>query len=332
MQSDSPVLRGELHGVGRRFVDSGDTELARAGAAVVINARTSGDLCEEVANGIAIKVDPEPAEWNPGYYQPDIGHFIGIGVDIERADSADRLRRAAESGYELGNHSLTHRMDLTRLGRDEMLGEVQSGADVLLAATGHRPTGFRAPGYTVSDELFEVLAESGMAYDSSVFPCPAYYLAKAAKRAGIRLRGRRSQTILDTPAVLRAPTEPYRVGRPYTKRGSGMLELPIQVTRGLRLPFIGTTITLAGPDRARWLTRRVLGKTLVNIELHGIDALDQRDGLDFLRPHRPDVRVAVARKLAALSAVVETLAAAGYAFVRLDEAAARVSDVVELLR
>jgi peptidoglycan/xylan/chitin deacetylase (PgdA/CDA1 family) len=257
--------------------------------------------------------------------------LFAVGLDLQRSENANRLRRAAESGYEIGNHSLGHRMDLTRLGHDEMLGEVQAGADMLLAATGQRPVGFRAPGYTVTDELFGVLGEAGMAYDSSVFPCPAYYLAKAATRLGIRLRGRQSNSVLDTPAVLGAPTEPYRVGRPYTQRGNGMLELPIQVTRGPRLPFIGTALTLAGPDRARWLTKLVVGKTVVNLELHGIDALDQEDGLAFLRPHQPDVRVPVARKLAALGAVVETLAQAGYAFVRLDEVAARVGDAVESL-
>jgi len=70
----------------------------------------------------------------------------------------------------------------------------------------------------------------------------------------------------------------------------------------------------------------------VNLELHGLDALDQEDGLAFLRPHQPDVRVPVARKLAALSAVVETLGEAGYAFLRLDEAAARLGEAVELLQ
>ena len=258
--------------------------------------------------------------------------LFAVGADAERPQSADRLRAAAESGYEIGNHSLGHRMDLTRLGREEMLEQVRAGADMLFAATGQRPVGFRAPGYTVTDELFDVLGEAGMTYDSSVFPCPAYYLAKAATRAGIRLRGRQSQSILDTPAVLRAPTEPYRVGRPYWKRGSGMLELPIQVTRGPRLPFIGTALTLVGPDRARWLARLAIGKTLINLELHGMDALDENDDLALLRPHQPDVRVPVARKLEALSAVVSTLSGAGYAFVRLDEAAARVGDAVELLR
>ena len=144
----------------------------------------------------------------------------------------------------------------------------------------------------------------------------------AAVSALYRARRRPSRGVIDPRNVLRAPTRPYFVGAPYFTRGEGLLELPIQVTRGLRLPFIGTSVTLAGPERARLLARMCVGEPLVNLELHGIDVLDADDGLDALRPHQPDVRVAHGRKLAALSAVVEVLRAAGYAFVTMREAAA----------
>ncbi len=100
-----------------------------------------------------------------------------------------------------------------------------------------------------------------------------------------------------------------------------MLELPIQVTRGLRLPFIGTYITLAGLSGARWLAGMCLGAPLINLELHGIDVLDASDGLEALRPYQHDVRVKKEDKLAALHATFDTIRAAGYSFVTLREAA-----------
>lgn len=251
--------------------------------------------------------------------------LFGVGEDLARAESASRLRTLVAAGHEVGNHSLRHRYDLTRLGRDGIREEVDGGVRAIQRATGFRPTGFRAPGYTVTDEVFEVLRDLGVSYDSSVFPCPPYYLAKAAKLAAIAALGRSSRSILDTPRVLGAPTRPYRVGAPYWSRGSGVLELPIQVTRGLRLPFIGTALTLAGPSRARLLTRTVLGEPLVNLELHGIDVLDVRDGFPELSSHQPDARIPYVRKLETLAAVVETLRDAGYHFVRLDEAARHFS-------
>ncbi len=247
--------------------------------------------------------------------------LFAIGSDLSRAEAAQRLRHLADRGHEVANHTLDHRYDLTRLDRDEIGRQIVDGASAIEAATGRRPTGFRAPGYTVTDTVFDVLADLGVAYGSSVFPCPPYYLAKAAALAAIGIRGRQSRSVLDTPSMLRAPTRPYRVGRPYWTRGSGMLELPIQVTRGPRLPFFGTALTLAGPAGARFLTQLVIGEPLVNLELHGIDALDASDGFPELLGHQLDARVPHRRKLEALAAVVETLRAADYSFVRLDEAA-----------
>lgn len=247
-----------------------------------------------------------------------------IGSDLARPEARAGLRSAAEAGHEIANHSLDHRYDLVRLGREEIRRQIEESARLIAEATGQRPTGFRAPGYTISDEVFEVLTELGVAYDASVFPCPAYFAAKTAAIGAIAVRGRTSRSIVDTPNVLRAPTRPYRVGRPYWKRGSGLLEIPVQVTRGLRLPFIGTSVTLAGPSRARLLAKMCIGEPVVNLELHGIDVLDAADGLEALRPHQPDVRVPYTRKLDAILAVVEELRRAGYTFVTMQEAASQL--------
>jgi peptidoglycan/xylan/chitin deacetylase (PgdA/CDA1 family) len=251
--------------------------------------------------------------------------LFAIGSDLSRPESAAKLRAAREAGCELANHSLDHRYDLVRLGRSEIRRQIEEGAKAIERATGSAPVGFRAPGYTITDEVFSVLEELGIAYDSSVFPCPSYWAAKTAAIGLIALRGRTSRSIIDTPAVLTAPTRPYRIGRPYWQRGSGLVELPVQVTRGPRLPFFGTSVTLWGPKFARVLAKACAGEPVVNLELHGIDVLDAADGLEVLRPHQVDVRVPHTRKIAALRAAVETLRRAGHEFVTLGEAARRVA-------
>jgi peptidoglycan-N-acetylglucosamine deacetylase len=255
----------------------------------------------------------------------DAGRFpltlFAIGRDLDREAAREKLRAAAADGHEIANHSLDHRYDLVRLGREEITRQIDGGAAAIASACGARPVGFRAPGYTITDEVFDVLGELGVAYDASVFPCPAYWAAKTAAIGLISLRGRQSRSIVDTPSVLRAPTQPYRAGSPYWKRGNGLLEIPVQVTRGLRLPFIGTSVTLAGPSRARWLAKMCVGDPLVNLELHGIDVLDAVDGLEALRPHQPDVKIPHERKTSAILAAVEELRKAGYTFVTMREAA-----------
>ena len=247
--------------------------------------------------------------------------FFAIGRDLDDENGA-RLRALRDDGHEIANHSAGHLYDLTRRGREVMRREVAEGADAIERAVGVAPAGFRAPGYTVTDALLEVLAERGVRYDSSVFPCPAYYGLKVAAIAAIRARGRRSHSVVDDPRVLLAPADPYRIGAPYVRRGAGLLELPIGVTRGARLPYIGTTVVLGGELGARALTRAIVGRPLVNLELHGIDLADaDRDQLGWLRPHQPDLRRPAADKERALRAAIASLRAAGYRFVTLREAA-----------
>jgi peptidoglycan/xylan/chitin deacetylase (PgdA/CDA1 family) len=251
--------------------------------------------------------------------------LFAIGNDLARPESARALADAAREGHAIANHTQSHLYDLTRRSRDEIAREIDEGTTAIERACGTRPRGFRAPGYTITDEVFSILPGLGYRWDSSVFPCPTYMALKDAAIAAYSLLGRPSRSVVDTPAVLTAPTRPYRVGTPYWRRGNGIIELPIQVTRGLRLPYIGTFVMLAGPDRARWLTRGVLGEPLINLELHGIDVLDQHDGLADLAPSQRDLRVPVARKEETLGAVIELLRREGYTFVTLDEAAQRVS-------
>lgn len=262
---------------------------------------------------------PRAAEWARALDVPLT--WFAVGRDLERSQNADRLRALVEGGHEVGNHSHSHAYDLSCRDPVELRREIEQGTRAIERAVGKVPKGFRAPGYTVSDELFAALTELGIGYDSSVFPSPPYYAAKAAKLFSMRLRGRTSRSVLDTPSVLRAPSRPYRVGKPYWKAGDGMLELPIQVTPGARLPFIGTALVLAGVDGARLLTRTVLGETFVNLELHGIDFLGQDDDLDALAPHQPDAKLPLTRKLAALSATIELLREKGATFTLLAEAA-----------
>jgi hypothetical protein len=140
----------------------------------------------------------------------------------------------------------------------------------------------------------------------------------------MRLLGRTSRSILDTPRVLGAPRRPYRPGRRWYQRGERrFVELPVQVTPVLGLPFFGTSIGAGGPSVARALAHMVAYEPLVNLELHPIDFLDARDGLDALVGHQAELRVPVARRIEALGAALDVLRQAGYAFVSLAEAAAR---------
>jgi peptidoglycan/xylan/chitin deacetylase (PgdA/CDA1 family) len=304
-------------------------------------AALSVDL-DEVDNYLAIHglaADALPAAAHDAVYERAVprllallrqlelpGTFFAIGQDLQRPGARARLREINGQGHEIANHTLHHYYDLTRRSRAEQVAEVCGGADAIEDAVGVRPRGFRSPGYTITDQLFEVLREQGVAYDSSVFPCPPYYSAKLAALALIGLRGQSSRSIVGDPRVLLAPADPYRIGVPYYRRGQGLLELPVGVTGGAsaRLPYLGMSVVMGGMRSARMLTRLVSGRPLVNLVLHGMDVCDATaDGLAPLVPYQPDLRQSADVKQAALTEAVRMLRARGYSFVTLGEAARR---------
>src|SRR5262249_27068870 len=161
-----------------------------------------------------------------------------------RAAAADLARR----GFELGNHSDTHPYDLARLDRARIRDEIARAHARIAEAAGaaHAPVGFRAPGYELSPSVVDVLVELDYRYDSSIFPSPPYYLAKAAVMGTMALRGRSSASVLGTPRVLAAPADPYHPDprAPWRRGDAALVELPIAVVPWIRVPVIGTSLLL----------------------------------------------------------------------------------------
>ncbi len=255
--------------------------------------------------------------------------WYAIGEDLARPSNAARLNSLCRKGHAIENHSFSHRYDLSRLPEKDILSDIEQGMFAIQKAVSVRPSGFRAPGYTISDDLLDALQELGMRFDSSVFPCPSYYSAKAFSMGLMRLMGKKSQAVLDTPRVLFAPMRPYRPAQHWYQRGlRSLIELPISVTPRGRLPVIGTSIGLLGPKGAQMLLRMCVRETFVNIELHGMDVLRVEDGLDALKHRSPELKTSLQRRLDALSAAISVLREAGFSFVRLDEAAEELRRVL----
>jgi peptidoglycan/xylan/chitin deacetylase (PgdA/CDA1 family) len=251
--------------------------------------------------------------------------FFVVGRDLEQdADGRRLLEDLARAGHELANHSYSHPYDLVRLPPAAIGEEVDRAHQAVAACSGRAPIGFRAPGYATTAALMEMLCERGYRYDSSTFPAVPYYLIKATVMGGLRLLGRRSRSLLDSPSVLLAPRGPYRprADAAYRRGDLPILELPMSVTPALRLPVYGTALVLA-PD---WLRRRLVAAALsapfFNLELHGIDLADaEADGIPpALISRQLDLRVPLARKLAALDATLHEARAAGARFCTLAEA------------
>lgn len=78
------------------------------------------------------------------------------------------VRRIVDEGHELASHTHLHR-NLRELPRREVEAELARAKDVLEQVGGCEVRGVRAPNFSVSDEVLDVLAEAGYWYDSSYF-------------------------------------------------------------------------------------------------------------------------------------------------------------------
>jgi hypothetical protein len=257
------------------------------------------------------------------------GTFFAVGRDAQQAERGARLRELVGAGHEVANHSLHHHYDLVRRPPSVIVAEVSGGRAAIGDAVGVAPVGFRAPGYTLSAELVEILEDLEVAYDSSVLPSPPYFAARSAAIVLKALRGRRSRSLFGGFEMSLAPRRPYylswppfvRRGERVGDRGGGLRELPIAALPWVRIPVLGTTIVMAGASAAERLCRLLEDDFFINFEFHGIDLCAPDDpGIGALRGHQPDASLSLARKLEALTAVVRHFRERGVEFVTLAQA------------
>ncbi|HAA58974.1 MAG TPA: polysaccharide deacetylase [Myxococcales bacterium] len=252
-----------------------------------------------------------------------------IGEDLHHPVHKKLLQQAVAEGHELANHTQRHPYRLTQrhpLAIEEEIAHAEAAIEALLPE-GKQVVGFRCPGYNTSPEVLSILRKRGYQYDSSVFPCPPYYIAKGLVMSWLSLRGRPSRSMLGSPRVLFAPSQPYQPGEnPHTRtkqpraftyptyqrqpNNEALWEIPMPVLAGLPLPFIGTNILLFPALALKLLTPLFARQyPLLNIELHAIDFLDPKVDpfLEQLSNKQPDLSVPLHEKHKRFSSTFSTI-------------------------
>ena len=227
------------------------------------------------------------------------GTFYCVASDLEDELPQSMIKEMARRGHEIGNHTLDHNYRLTQLPDAEIYHQVAESKLRLESTAGQPVVGFRAPGYHLNGTVLRAAKASGHLYDTSVFPCAPYYLAKAGVMGLMRLRGRASKSLLGTPQALFAPRKPYLADclMPYQKDNvAGLSEFPISVVAGG--PLIGTAFTALGSSLSQTVVRTALrAHDHLTIEFHAADLLSiEEDDLDPALSVQPDLSVSWLRK------------------------------------
>jgi polysaccharide deacetylase family protein (PEP-CTERM system associated) len=157
--------------------------------------------------------------------------FFTLGWVAERYSAL--LRGIIEVGHEIACHSHSHRL-VYSLSREEFREDTRKAKCALEDACGRAVVGYRAPSFSITSEslwAFEILAELGFRYDSSVFPVrhPNY-------------------------GIPRSPRFPYVVQTP----AGDVVEFPLATlaVNGRRSPFGGGAYLRFLPE---WYTRWAIG-------------------------------------------------------------------------
>jgi len=163
--------------------------------------------------------------------------FFIVGQDAALDKNRDALQAIAAAGHEIGNHSFSHEPWLHLYTKQQSVDEIVRAEEAIESATGHRPRGFRGPGYSLSQTTIEVLAERDYLYDASTLPTYLGPLARAyffhaSKRLTAEERQQRSLLFGGFRDGLR-PLNPYI----WNVGDRRLPEIPVTTMPVLKLPF-----------------------------------------------------------------------------------------------
>jgi peptidoglycan/xylan/chitin deacetylase (PgdA/CDA1 family) len=212
-----------------------------------------------------------------------------VGRDAQRRENLEPLAQLVEAGHEIGNHSLNHYPWLQSLSRGEVETEICLAEEYIERATGETPVGFRGPGYSLSEDVLEILAARGYQYDASTLPTyigplARWYFRRTASAAAIERAERRE--------MFGSWRDGLQSNKPYlwSTDGGPIVEIPVTTFPIAKLPIHMTYLLYLWQFSPR-LARIYVSLAVASCRLLGIGPSVLLHPLDFLGAEDdPDLR------------------------------------------
>jgi hypothetical protein len=239
--------------------------------------------------------------------------FFIVGQDASLDKNREALAQIAAAGHEIGNHSFHHEPWLHLRSEQQVEDELTNAEEQIERVTGHRPRGFRGPGFSLSSATLKVLARRGYSYDASTFPTYIGPLSRAYYFMTAKLSEEEREQRKALFGGVRDGLRPVKPFRWQLDGGASLLEIPVTTMPIFKLPIhvsyllylsrLAKPLALGYFQTALKLCR--LTGTGPSLLLHPLDFLGRDDTreLSFF----PGMNLSSEEKLATVSEVLRAL-------------------------
>ncbi|MDZ4405094.1 polysaccharide deacetylase family protein [Prosthecobacter sp.] len=235
--------------------------------------------------------------------------FFIVGQDATIESNRAALKKIAEAGHEIANHSFMHEPWLHLYSREQLHEEIGGAENAIAAVTGKTTRGFRGPGFSTSPLVREVLAERGYAYDATIFPSALGPVSRLFFFLNSKLS---TEEKAQRKGLYGKFSDAFGTLRPFAWE-NGLIELPVTTMPLLRLPMHTTYLMFLAQQseflaKLYWNTAVTLCRVrgvAPSLLLHPTDFLDVQDvpEMSFF----PGMNVPVARKIALVEHTIRSL-------------------------
>jgi len=203
-----------------------------------------------------------------------------VGQDLLSNDNAKIVESMSKAGFEIGNHSFSHKPDFHSLSIIKQEDEIRSCEELIQEVVGDKPLGFRGPSFQISSQIAGLLIKLGYRYDASSYPTSiaplarTYHLAKSKltpeeKRAQKHLFG----SFANAFSTLKQHT--------WTIDGQSIIEVPVTTMPITRLPIHFTYLNYIA-DKSERLAIAYFRTTMMLLGLTKVSASFLLHATDFL--------------------------------------------------
>lgn len=242
---------------------------------------------------------------------------FAVGRDAEMEVNGEAFAMLGESRHEVGNHSFHHEPWLHLKSADEIEEEVVRAGQVIEAATGKRPIGFRGPGFSLSSDTVDTLARNGYVYDASTLPT---FIGPLARAYYMRQSNLDETELERREALFGGVKDVLRPIKPYLWNGSDestLVEIPVTTMPLFRIPIHATYLLYLAkisPKLSSMYLRTALSlcsltRVQPSLLLHSLDFIGSEDITDL--GFFPGMDMTGAEKRRLLRGYLETLSSWG---------------------